>query len=594
MTNEIALFLAIFGAALVLFFFEWFPADVVALGLMLTLILTGLIPSETAFQGFGSEVALMILGLLIMTAALEHTGVVDIVGRWLQKRTGSRPIRLLAIIMVVPGLIGIFMSNTASTAFFLPITIGLAERARISPSKILMPLAFAGILGSSVTLVSTSTNILVSGLMRQNGLRPIGMFELSPVGIPIFVIGIAYMLFVGQRLIPNRGNPHDQSISLIDRRRFLTEIVVLPNSSLIGSGLTESGLESGLKLKILQVTRNNVPLMRFPDLKLQENDILLIEGGREEVLRVLEAADFDLKENVRLRAGTPETSLQEADSLVEVVILPRSPLIGRTLKGVSFREAYKLKVIAINRSGETIHNKISHVALRMGDILLLQGSRRSIRALEDENFFNVLTVIDRDRPQMKRAPLAMALFVGAILLATFNVVSIAVAVLIGAFGVFITRCITPEEAYREVEWKAIILIGSMLAFGAAMSETGTADYVAMQMVDVVGDSAPILLLAIFFWLSVLLTQPMSNQAAAVVLIPVAIQTARQLGLDPRSFAITIAVAASTSYMTPLEPACLMVYGAGQYKFIDFVKVGTPLTVIIFLITIILVPVFWPL
>lgn len=594
MTNEIALFLAIFAAALVLFFFEWFPADVVALGLMLTLILTGLIPSETAFQGFGSEVALMILGLLIMTAALEHTGVVDIVGRWLQKRTGSRPIRLLAIIMVVPGLIGIFMSNTASTAFFLPITIGLAERARISPSKILMPLAFAGILGSSVTLVSTSTNILVSGLMRQNGLRPIGMFELSPVGIPIFVIGIAYMLFVGQRLIPNRGNPHDQSISLIDRRRFLTEIVVLPNSSLIGSGLTESGLESGLKLKILQVTRNNVPLMRFPDLKLQENDILLIEGGREEVLRVLEAADFDLKENVRLRAGTPETSLQEADSLVEVVILPRSPLIGRTLKGVSFREAYKLKVIAINRSGETIHNKISHVALRMGDILLLQGSRRSIRALEDENFFNVLTVIDRDRPQMKRAPLAMALFVGAILLATFNIVSIAVAVLIGAFGVFITRCITPEEAYREVEWKAIILIGSMLAFGAAMSETGTADYVAMQMVDVVGDSAPILLLAIFFWLSVLLTQPMSNQAAAVVLIPVAIQTARQLGLDPRSFAITIAVAASTSYMTPLEPACLMVYGAGQYKFIDFVKVGTPLTVIIFLITIILVPVFWPL
>ena len=591
MTFEIGLLLAIIAVALVLFSFERFPADVIALGVLVTLILTGLLPADQAFAGYGSDAVMLILGLLILTAALVRTGVVEMVGSLILRRTGRNPQRLLAVVLTAPALMSTIMSNTASTAFFLPLVMGMSRRARISPSRLLMPLAFATILASSVTLVATSTNIVVSGLMTQYGLAPIGMFELAPVGIPILLVGLAYMFWIGLRLIPERAHTAAGGDGYA-AGNYLTETLILGGSSLAGKTLAESGLGRDLDLTVLGVVRGKrTTLAPQAALRLEEGDVLLVEGHRDEILKIKDKAGIDIKADFKLTDPTLET---DDIKLVEAILLPRSPLVGRTLKGVRFRERYGLQVLAINRHGETIRRKISRTRLQLGDVLLVQGHRANIATLQDDNTFRIISSLDDKRPNLQRAPIAVAAFLGALGLASLSLVSFPVAMFLGVLVVFVTRCITPEEAYREVEWKALILIGAMLGLGVALEHTGTARYLAMQIVGFAGHANPLWLLAGFFTLTVLLTQPMSNQAAAVVVVPIALQTALQLGLNPRAFGVMIAVAASCSYLTPLEPACLMVYGPGQYRFLDFLKVGSLLTVLVFLIAILLVPLVWPL
>lgn len=591
MTFEIGLLLFIIVMAAVLFALEWLPADVVALAVLIALILTKLVPLDQAFTGFGSDTVILILGLLIQTAALMRTGVMDLVGRNVLRLTGTNPTALLLVIMIAAAGVSAFMSNTASTAFFIPVVLGIATRAKISPSKLLLPLAFSSILSSSVTLISTSTNIVVSGLMTRYGMEPMGMFELAPVGIPIVVAGLLYVFFAGRRLLPDRLETSDAATTL-GMKPFLTEILIQPDSDLVGKTLAEAGLGRDMDLTVLRVirekTKHHAP---HSDTVIRPNDILLVEGMREDILKIKDTRGIEIKADVKLS----DPLLAEQDiNLVEAIVLPKSPLIGRTLKNYRFREHFGLQVLGINRHGETVHRKMSLVRLKAGDVLLLQGSVENINLLEEENIARAISPLDSKRRHRRKAPLAAAIFIAGIALATFKIVPLPVAVILGSIGVFLTKCITPEEAYREVEWKAIILIGSMLALGVAMDHTGTAKYLAALLVDWVGGTDPIWLLAGFFTLTVLLTQPMSNQAAAIVLLPVAIQTAVQLELNPRTFAMLIAVAASCSYLTPLEPSCLMVYGPGRYRFADFLKVGSLLTIIIGVIALVMVPRIWPL
>jgi len=591
MTLDIFLILVTIGVSLLLFSFERLPADVIALGVLLFISITGLLPAEKAFAGFGSDAVILIMGLLILTAALIRTGVVDIIGRELTRRTGNDSFKLLVVVMGVSALVSCLISNTAATAIFLPIVIGIGHRAKMSTSKLLMPLAFATILSSSVTLVATSTDIVVSGLMTQNGMPPIGMFELAPVGIPILIIGIAYMLVWGHKLIPERGDIKTE-FEEIGNPPYLAEVIILPGSTLANKTLVESGLGRDLDLTVVRVEREK---QRYfapqSDLCLREGDVLLVEGSRDDILRVKDTAGIDFLDNIQLS----EADVQSEDiRLVEAIVLLRSPLIGRTLRGAQFREKYGLQVLAINRHGETIRRRLSRMTMHLGDVLLIQGHRSNIAALENDKTFRIIGPISDKNPNLRRAPIAIGAFGGALLIATFNLTSFPLAVLMGVLVVFLTRCITPEEAYREVEWRAIILIGSMLGVGAALEHTGAAQYLAYQIVDWSHGAHPVWLLGGFFVLTMLLTQPMSNQAAAAVVVPIALQTAIQIGVNPRTFAVMIAIAASCSYLTPLEPACLMVYGPGGYRFVDFMKVGSILTVAILLLAVVLVPIFWPL
>ncbi|MBN1641197.1 MAG: SLC13 family permease [Anaerolineae bacterium] len=591
MTPSIALLLGIIGAGLVLLAIDRFPADVIGLCILAVLSLAGLLPPGAAFAGFGSDTVVMIFGLLVLTAALTRTGVVDAIGRAILRFAGDRPRRLLAVITVVPAAMSALISNTATTALFVPIVLGLARRLRISASRLLMPLAFATILASSVTLISSSTNIVIGGLMVQYGMLPLGMFELSLVGLPVAAVGLAYLLLLGPHWVPEREAP-DEEAGGFAIRPYMAEVVVLPDSPLIGKTLLESGFGRDLDLTVLRVLRPpNHYLAPRPELRLQAHDELVVKGQHDEVLRVKSAVGIGIKADVRL--SDPRLRDEEAQ-LAEALILPRSPLVGRTLKGVRFRQRYGLQVLGLNRRGKNIYRKLSQIPLRAGDQVLVQGPHAQIATMDADNVFRVLGFVAHQRLDRRRAPVAIAVFGGVLLLAALNVLSLPLAILLGLIAIFATRCITPTQAYREVEWKAIVVIGAMLGLGSAMAYTGTAAYLAAQIAHVAGGAHPLWLLGAFFALTLLLTQPMSNQAAAVVVVPVAIETALQLGLNTRAFAVMIAVAASCSFLTPLEPACLLVYGPGRYRFADFVRFGALLTVLVFAVAMVLVPLIWPL
>jgi di/tricarboxylate transporter len=590
-TFEIALLLGLIAVALVFFSFEWVSADIVALGLVLALVLTGLLPSKEAFAGFGSETVIMILSLLIMTSALQKTGVVDLVGRGILRHAGTKMNTLLAVIMISVAALSAFISNTAAAAFFLPVVLGVAAKSKVSPSCLLMPVAFASIVTSSVTLISTSTNLVINGLMTNAGLAPMGMFELAPVGIPLSIAGLLYMFFIGRRLIPDRAPP-ESLLAQFGVRSYVTEVLLLPKSPLVGKTLADAQLGRDLDLSVVRVLREpQQKLWPRGDLTLRAGDVLLVEGAREDVLKVKDTAGIEIRPDVTL--SDPDLRSEDA-SLVEALIVSGSHLVGRTLRGVGFRERFGLQVLGLNRHGRNILAKLSRTRLHVGDVLLVQGRTTSITNLVNEGVVSVLNSVEEKRIDRPRAWRAMAIFAGSLVLATFNVVPLAVAVLLGAFLIFATRCIAADEAYRTVDWRVVILIACMLALGQAMTATRTAQYLAEHVAALTSGLPPRWLLAGFFVLTVLLTQPMSNQAAAAVILPIAIETATHLGLNPRTFVMGIAVAASCSYLTPLEPACLMVYGAGRYRFTDFLRVGGPLVLVLFAIAMVLVPKVWPL
>jgi di/tricarboxylate transporter len=592
MTPQILLLLVLLAVALALFWWERISSEVIALALLLALAFTGLIPRDKAFAGFGSDTVIMILGLLILTAALERTGVADLAGRAVLRRAEANPDRLLWIVMLASAGLGAFISNTASAAFFLPVVLGITKKSGISPSKLLMPLAFSSIVTSSVTLVSTSTNMVVSGMISAYRMPPMGMFELAPVGLPIAAVGLVYM-YLARRFIPDRAPPAEL-IEEFGVRPYLSEIVVQPGSSLAGKTLGESNFAQQLGLTVLRILRNNKRLPASADAMVHEGDTLIVEGSQADLLKIKDTAGVEIVADAHV---SDADLAAENSALVEAVLLPGSPLLGRTLRRQRFRERYGAQVLGINHQGANVTEKLRDVPLRLGDLVLLQGPRENLARLHESRVVQVLggsESIEDVRPRMRRAPLAIGIFVGVLALTTAGVLTLPLAVMLGVLIAFITRCITPEEAYARVEWKAIILIGSLLGLGAAMEHTGAAKYLAWQLVSFTGTTQPLLLLTVFFALTVLLTQPMSNQAAAIVVLPVAIETALHLGMNPRTFAMMIAIAASCSYLTPLEPACLMVYGPGRYRFADFIKIGSLLTLLIYAVSIALVPLVWPL
>lgn len=588
MTTQHLLMLIILTGAIILFSFEVFSIDIIALGVLLSLIVTGLLPLENAFAGFGNETIIIIVGLLILTASLIRNGAIELISRKILSRTNKNPNHLLLLLMMLVSLTSSFISNTAATALFVPIGTAVAQRTRLNLSKVLLPVAYAAILASSVTLVASSTNIVVSGILQQYGQPGIGIFELTPVGLPIMLIGLVYMTVIGLRLIPQRAVPN----TLADEfglRPYISEIVLLPTCKLIGKTIFEADLSNKLDLTILALYRDqNRQIIPSANTVLREGDVLLVEGSRDQILKV--------KDNIGLELYHETASNQEMRGLekrlYEAVILPRSFLIGRTLRGLNLRSRYRVNVLAIHRQEETITQKINQIVLKLGDVLLIQGEAQDVAVLENNGMFRIINQVEERRLDTRRTRTATLIFIGVLLLSAVGIIALPVAVLGGVILAFLTRCITPEEAYREVEWKIVILIGSMLGLGIAMEQTGTAQFLAQQLAHWVGGAHPVWLLSGFFLLSLLLTQPMSNQAAAAVVLPIAIRTALQLGLNPRAFAVMIAIGASTSFITPLEPACLMIYGLGRYRFFDFVKVGSLLTVFIYVVAILLVPWIW--
>ncbi len=594
--SPIAITLILLLVAVVLFASEKIPVDVVGILLVIGLVMTNVLTVQEGLSGFGDNIIITIGGLFVLTGGLVKTGIVDLIGRRLYRISGSNEFLLTALIMAVAAICASVLKNTTTTAMFLPVVLGLANRAKISPSKLLMPLAFGAILGGSCTLIGTSTNLAVSGAMQRYGMQPYSMFELTPVGIITVAVGLIYMLFVGRKLLPNRGG-EESLTEQYSIREYVSEVLVLPASHLIGKTLGEANINLELDLTVLGIIRGEEQkIAPSPNEPIEEGDLLIVEGILANILNVKSEAGLEIRADFKLN----DRDLESGDvELLEVMVMRDSNLVGQTLKSANFRKSYDLTVLAINRHGEKFLDKISSVRLKFGDVLLVQGNRRLIEPFVVQGEMLLLEDVSAGSMRIEKRHWAIAAFGLFLALSLSKVVTgfevpLAIAVLLGVLLLLATRTVRHTEVYSLIDFRLLVLIACMMSFGIAMEKTGTDKYLAGLIVTYFQQYGSTAVLAGFFALTVALTQPMSNQAAALVVLPVAVQTAVALGLNPRTFAVAITFAASFSFITPLEPACVLVYTPGRYRFMDFVKVGTILTIVAFIAAIILVPIFWQL
>lgn len=591
--SPIAITIILLVVALILFGSEKLPVDIVGILLVIGLVMSGVLNIQEGVAGFGNDIIITIAGLFILVGGLIKTGLVDLIGRRLYQIAGDNEFFLTALIMAVAAISASVLKNTTTTAMFLPIVIGLANKAKIAPSKLLMPMAFGAILGGSCTLIGTSTNLAVSGAIKRYGMEPFSMFELTAVGAIIAVIGIVYMLLIGIRLLPRRGGEE----SLTEQyaiREYVSELLVLPESNLVGKTLGEANLNSELDLNVLGIIRDKERIPLTAKERIRSRDLLIVEGTITDILGVKEKVGLEIKPEFFLSDNILET---EDVELFEVMVMRESPLVGHTLKTVNFRQNYDLTVLAINRHGETFINKLSHVSLRFGDVLLVQGNRKTIEPYVVEGELLLLEEVSASSMRTEKRKWALAAFGLFLTLSLSKIVTgfevpLAICVLLGVLLLLATKTIRYSELYSLIDFRLLVLIACMISFGTAMEKTGADIYLAGLIKTYFEQYGATAVLAGFFALTVFLTQPMSNQAAALVVVPVAVQTAALLGLNPRTFAVAVTYAASFSFITPLEPACILVYTPGRYKFMDFVKVGTILTIIVFIVSIFLVPIFW--
>lgn len=581
--------------AVVLFATEKIPVDVVGIILVIGLVLTGVLTAPEGLAGFGDSIIITIGGLFILTGGLVKTGLVDLMGRRLYRMAGDNEFFLTMLIMLVAAGLAAVMKNTTTTAMLLPVVIGLAERAKIAPSKLLMPLAFGAILGGSCTLIGTSTNLAVSSAIQRYGMESYSIFELTPVGVAVAVVGIAYMLFFGIRMLPKRGG-EDSFTEQYHIREFVSEVLVLPNSPFINKTIAESNINKDLDLSVIGIIRGKERIAPTPTARIKMNDLLVVEGKITDILRIKTEVGLEIKSDFLLNDKVLESGEIE---LFEVMIMRDSNFIGQSLKTLGFRQNYDLTVLAINRHGETIIETLSSTPLKFGDVLLVQGKRRLVEPLVVNGELLLLEEVSSSSFRTEKRQWALAAFGLFIALSLSKYylpieIPLVIAVLLGVLLLLGTKTIRYAELYSLIDFRLLVLIACMISFGTAMEKTHADVFLADFIKNNFERFGPTAVLAGFYVLTVVLTQPMSNQAAALVVLPVAVKTAIALGLNPRTFAVAITYAASSSFLTPLEPACVLVYTPGRYRFFDFVKIGSILTIIVFIFTILLVPLFWKL
>jgi di/tricarboxylate transporter len=490
------------------------------------------------------------------------------------------------------------MNNTTVTAMLQPPVFSIARRLKISPSKVLMPLAFASIMGGTCTLIGTSTNVAVSGYLDRHGIADVKMFEITPIGLIIVVVGILYMITIGRRMLPDHTDAQLGADSY-EMRKYLTEIMVMPGSPLIGQSSFDSDLNI-LDFRVLNIIRGAQELLPSSRVPIEQDDVLLVEGKVETLMKVKKIEGIEIKAEVDL--GDLESS---GLRIAELLITPQSELAGRTLREAEFRKYHGLTALAIYRTGQSLREKIGDVVLRVGDVLLVQGPEDRLVSARRNPGFSLLEKVAEPFFNPRKGLYAVVIFLIAVILGaigsftnplTGEVIKLPVSIcfLSAAVAVVLLRCVTVEKAYEFIDWRLLVLIGGMTAFGTAMTKTGAADLLASFVVASLQPMGIMAVIAGFFVLTIALTQPMSNAAAALVVLPVALKAAEKMDANLHTFGIAVMLAASISFIAPFEPSCILVYSPGKYRFFDFVKVGFGLTVALAIVVLLLLPVFWPL
>jgi len=585
---QITLVLLLLVVAVVLLSLEYWSVDVVGILLMLSLVLTRIITPDQAMSSFGHGALVMIGSCLVMSGAIIQTGVANRLGVFISSISGDSQLRFFLLNLVAVTTVSAFINNVAATAIFVPIVMAVARRKKWSPSKFLLPVAYGSILGGTCTLIGTSTNVAVSGQLPLYNLPPFGLFEFLPIGLSIALIGIVYMTTIGRKLIPDRVG--EDLVKDYHLKEYLTEITVSPSSALAGQTLRESDLQDRFDVTILGIMRQGRHLL-FPhqEERFQVNDLVLLEGKLEHILHLKEQTGAEIRAE-KDRRDFVSTEVK----MIEVMVSPTSDLTGKTIVEVGFRQRFDLNVLAIYRQGESLVDKLGSIHLMVGDTLLVQGEAQNIAELRSTQDLIVLGEALVTNYRRRKATWAMVIFFGAIGLGGTGLLPISITFLMGAVLMVMTGCLSTQQAYENIEWRVLFLIAGMYSMGLAMESSGAAKFLAETIVNLLGSFGALTILAAFFWITVVLTQPLSNAAAALLVLPTAMSAAHQLGTNPRTFAMMVCIAASVSLVTPFEPSCILVYGPGKYQFLDFMKSGAVLTLLIFFICMLVIPTYWPL
>lgn len=592
-----AFVLAVLLVAAVLFISDKLRADLVALLVLITLGLAGILTPQEALSGFSRSAVITILAIFILTAGLEKTGVTHTIGTWLVRLGGATEGRMLIVLMLAGAFLSLFMNNIAAGSVLLPVAVGIARERGISPSKLMMPLAFGTILGGMATLLTT-VNILTNAVLTDNHLATFGLLDFAPTGIPIVIVGVAYMFFLGRRLLPHRA-PADWTRLMQASRLQLADVYGLqersmharvpPTSPLVGRTLAQAGLGRELGVNVLALVHDGISRVAPPPGEsLRAGDDLFLQA-REEQVDLLKQRGVYVEPDAHLFRDLTAGGFH----LFEMVPAPRSGALGKTLRDLNLREKFGVSVVAIWREGKPRRVGIGDMPLQPGDTLLMLGPRGRAEILQKDPDFIVLLSTPEENLRRSKAPLAVALMVAALLLSAVGILQVAEAMLAGAIGMVLIGALTMDEAYQSIEWKAIFLIAGMLPAGMAMTKTGAAAFVGNLLVAGLGGFTPLVLLAGLMIITIALTQVMSGQAAIVILAPIAITAALQLHGNPRTFALGVALASSMAFLTPLgHPVNVLVMGSGGYKFSDYFRVGAILTVLLVILLLTLLPIVW--
>ncbi len=591
MTTEIGLTLGIILMAIVLFATEKLRVDVVALIVLIIVSVTGLVAKDEVFLGFSNSAVITIWSVYIVSGGLFRTGVADALGTLILRLSGRSEPRLIFVIMLVCGTMSAFMNNVGAVAVLMPAVIGISRKTEIPVSKLLIPLSFSSLLGGKMTLIGTPANILAQGILLNRGVEGFGFFEITPIGTVVLTTGILYMVFVGRHLLPIRETTNEIK-DKPNLKDYISQIQVTAESALVGKNLYQSRLGADYDINVISIIRGGETISQFHrDTTIAENDFLVIESSAQNLFKAQEALNLNIQVDPNFKFSELDTG---RSSIVEATLAPRCTMVGRTLQEARFRDQFGFSALAIRREGGVITENLRDIRLRFGDSLLLIGRPDRVEILQKGSEFIVLEPIEIERKRKKKAGLATGIMLLVIALAIFTSLGIATAMVIGAVAMVLTGCLSMDEAYQSIDWRTVFLVGGMLSLGIAMENTGTAQYLADLLLSALGGFGPLGLLAGIYLLSALITQPMSNAAAIVLMVPIAVDTALSIGANHLTFTMAVVIGAATSFLSPVgHKANVLVFGPGGYRFLDYTKVGAILTVALFVVSMIFLPIFWP-
>jgi di/tricarboxylate transporter len=587
MTLEIILVLGLVASAVILFATERLPVDLTAMIIMGAMLLSGMISAEDAIGGFSNPATVTVGAMFVLSAGLFKTGSVNLLGTSLARLGRISFWLVLVVMMLMVGLLSAFINNTAAVAIFLPVMLTIAKDCGFPAGRLLLPLSFASMFGGVCTLVGTSTNILVSSIAERHGLQPIGMFEPTSLGLIFFGAGSAYLLLIGIRMIPKRSAGGERS-PIFGSGDYQIEIVLGPEARSVGTVLAASPLLEDVAIRSVEVFRNGKRLDQPADeLLLQVGDQLKVRCDLENFRKLKERQGIALRQERR-------EPLDEEALLVEAVVASGSTLDGRSLKQARFRSRYGLTALAVRHRGRVMREDLEEMQLKAGDVLLFEVAQKQLQLLRDDRTFVLVSQVELPTFRKSRMLTAVAIVAGVVVAAATGAVPIVAGAIVGCILMVLTRCLTLEEAYGSINWQVIFLLAGVLTLGTALETTGAARLIGGLLVEHLGSLGPVALVSGLYLATSLLTELMSNNATAALLAPIAIAAAESLGIDARPLLMAITFAASASFMTPVGyQTNTLIYGPGQFRYADFLKVGTPLNILFWILATIFIPRFWP-